>query len=235
MAKLSKREQQREETIAAIKAIARRQMAAEGTAAISLRGIARDLDVTAPALYRYFADRNDLITDLLLDAFNAIADAMIAAETAPPRDHYAERLVAVMSAYRGWALEHSMDFLLMYGNPIPGYVAPPEKTIPAATRAFDPVVSALGEALAAGVLVPPFPPETMPAPMRDALAAVAANEGYPCPPIVLYLAVYGWSRIHGIVMLEIFDNTAPILGDPDAFFRIEMQRLCAELNLYLKT
>ena len=221
--------------VEAIKAAARQQMAAEGTAAISLRGIARDLGVTAPALYRYFADRDDLITDLLLDAFNALADAMIAAEAAPPRDHYAERLIGVMTAYRDWALEHPTDFQLIYGNPIPGYVAPSEKTIPAATRAFDSVVSALGDALAASILKPPFPPDDVPSQITDALAGVAANEQYPYPPIVLYLAVYGWTRIHGMVILELLDDTQPIVGDTAAFFQLEIRRLCAEVNLYPKS
>ena len=97
------------------------------------------------------------------------------------------------------------------------------------------MVSALGDALAAGVLKLPFPPDELPAQITEALAGVVAHEQYPYPPIVLYLAVYGWTRIHGMVMLELFENTQPILGDAEAFFRFEMERMCAEFGLYPKS
>src|SRR5689334_23821717 len=119
MAKQNKRQEQRDATIEAIKNAARAQMAAEGTASLSLRAIARLLDVTAPALYRYFADRDDLITDLIVEAFNNLADAMEAAEAEVARDDYGGRLITALMAYRRWAMEHRTDFQLIYGNPIP--------------------------------------------------------------------------------------------------------------------
>jgi AcrR family transcriptional regulator len=125
------RESQRQDTREEIKAFARQQMAAEGTAALSLRAIARDMEMTAPALYRYFPSREDLITALIVDAFNALADALEAADAAPTQQDYGSRLRAVLMAYRGWALEHPTDFQLIYGNPIPGYSAPRELTVPA--------------------------------------------------------------------------------------------------------
>lgn len=235
MAKTTLREQQRETTIEAIKALARAQMQANGTAGISLRGIARDLGVTAPALYRYFADRDDLITDLLLDAFNAVADTMIAAETVPPRDHYAERLTAVMLAYRRWALQYPTDFQLIYGNPIPGYVAPAEITVPAAARAFVPVVAVLSEASLAGVLVPPMRAEELPPVILAHIQQLIVAYSYPPLPVVLYLATLGWERIHGMVTLELFEQTEPLVGDTEAHYRYEVARLCAEMNLFPKT
>lgn len=234
MVKISQREQQRETTIEMIKSLARAQMKAEGTAAISLRGIARDMNVTAPALYRYFANRDDLITDLLLDAFNAIADFMIAADIGISRDRYVERLIAVMMAYRSWALEHPTDFQLIYGNPIPGYVAPAELTVPAASRAFEPVVAILSEALQAGVLVPPIRVEELPPAIAEHLQQLIVDYDYPPLPIVLYLATLGWERIHGMVTLELFDQTPPLVGDSEAHYRFEVGRLCAEMNLYPK-
>ncbi|MBZ0286445.1 MAG: WHG domain-containing protein, partial [Anaerolineae bacterium] len=124
------------ETQAAIKAIARRHMAEQGTAAVGLRAIARDLDMTAPALYRYFPSLDDLITALIVDAYNANADAMAEADAAQPPTDYLARLLAALNAYRDWALAHPVDFQLIYGNPIPGYHAPAEITIPAARRNF---------------------------------------------------------------------------------------------------
>ena len=76
MRPMTRREQQRENTREEIKSLARKQMQAEGTAAISLRGIAREMGLTVTALYRYYTSRDDLITALIVDGFNAQADAM---------------------------------------------------------------------------------------------------------------------------------------------------------------
>lgn len=235
MVKESQREMQREATIAAIKAAAREQMARTGSAAISLREVARDVGVTAPALYRYFANRDDLITDLLVDAFNGIGDAMAAADSAPPRDDYAGRLIAVMTAYRQWALDHSTDFQLMYGNPIPGYDAPREITVPAASRAYQVVVGILGEAHAAGVLQPPLSADELPAPVADNLRALAELDGYSVPILVLYIGAVGFTRIHGMINLELLNDTQALVGDTEAFYRFEITRLCAEMNLHPKS
>lgn len=233
MVKQSKREVQREATIEAIKAAARDQMARTGSAAISLREVARDVGVTAPALYRYFANRDDLITDLLVEAFNGIADAMAAADAAQPRDDYAGRMIAVLLAYRQWALDHATDFQLMYGNPIPGYDAPRERTVPAASRGFEVVARILGEALAAGVLQIAFTEADLPEAVAQSIAALDESRGG-VPVLVMYLSTVGWTRIHGLIMLELFDDTQPIVGDTEAFYRFEIARLCAELNLYPK-
>jgi AcrR family transcriptional regulator len=235
MAKQNKRQEQRDATIEAIKAAARQQMASEGTASLSLRAIARLLDVTAPALYRYFADRDDLITDLIVDAFNAIADAMVEAEAEVARDDYAGRLLTAMLAYRRWAMEHRTDFQLIYGNPIPGYNAPGEITVEAATRAFRLVIDILGAANAAGILQPP--PETfdLPASIEAHLVWLSEQDGYHQPPFVLYITVVGWARIHGMIMLEIFDNLDPVIGDSEAFYRREVTSLCKSMNLIPKS
>ncbi len=116
---------------ARIKHIARQQMTQFGTAGLSLRAIAREIDVITPALYRYFSTLDDLITALIIDAFDGMAHCLAAADTAHyPQDDYEGRVVTACLAYRQFALERPMDFQLIYGNPIPGYVAPAEITIP---------------------------------------------------------------------------------------------------------
>src|SRR5262245_33076145 len=116
--------EQYEATRSQILDIARKQMAEHGTAGLALRAIAREMDVTAPAIYRYFPSLDDLITELILENFNALADALEAASNSLPENDYAGRIMAVLMAYRQWALDHPIDFQLIYGNPIPGYVAP---------------------------------------------------------------------------------------------------------------
>src|SRR4051794_11679878 len=94
----------------AIKATARRLLAEQGPDGLSLRRIARDLDLAAPSLYHYFPDRDALISALIVDAFNALADALAAARDSQEDLGPAVRLHAVLLAYRDWALTHPTDF-----------------------------------------------------------------------------------------------------------------------------
>jgi AcrR family transcriptional regulator len=225
-----RREKLRQAAQTEIKEIARRLMTQHGTAGLGLRAIAREMDVTAPAIYRYFPSLDDLITELIMENFNALADAMAAASASLPEQDYRGRMMAVLMAYRQWALEHPIDFQLIYGNPIPGYVAPAERTMPAARRGFEVVVSILTGAMIAGDIVIPPEYQVLPGAIATPLANVVAVEGYEIPLAVLYLATVGWTRIHGIVMLELFDNIQPILGDTEAFYRFEMQALLKQLG-----
>ena len=235
MAKHDTRQQQRDDMIEAIKRAARQQMANEGTASISLRAIARILNVTAPALYRYFTSRDDLITDLIVDAFNALADALVVADAEQTRDDYGARLIAALMAYRQWAIEHPTDFQLIYGNPIPGYHAPREVTVPAASRPFLLVIDILGAAYTAGVLQPTAEFLDIPADIEAHLRGLSGYDSYPQPPFLLYITVVGWSRIHGMIMLELFDNTQPVVGNTEAFYRREITQFCKTLNLLPKS
>ncbi|MBL8094524.1 MAG: TetR/AcrR family transcriptional regulator [Anaerolineales bacterium] len=199
-----------------IKTSARRQMAAHGTAGLSLRAIARELDVSAPALYRYFPNLDALITALILDGFNALADALEAAErTLPPTEPRAQ-LRAALLAYRAWALSHPIDFQLIYGNPIPGYVAPAEVTVPAATRQLEILGRITDRAFAAGQIVLRRELTEIPPSVRAQLARIA--EPYGTSVEVLHTCMLGWTRIHGAIQLELFGHTPPVVGDPAAFY-----------------
>ena len=113
-----------------IKETARGLMAINGTAGLSLRAIAREMGMTAPALYHYYASLNDLITALILDAFTQLADTLETTAADPALTTVAERLTAVANANRQWALDHPLDFQLIYGNPIPDYEQPADITYP---------------------------------------------------------------------------------------------------------
>lgn len=215
-----------EATSEQIKTLARQQMAEQGTGAISLRAIARSLEVTAPALYRYFPSLDDLITALILDAFHALADAVDAADAACDPADFPARLRAVMSAYRQWALDHPTDFQLIYGNPIPGYVAPSERTVPAATRPLVRITRILAEADAAGCLRLPDHPMT---PQMEAhVRALLAERGDGIDPRLIHMMAVGWTQAHGTVMLELFEHLGPAIGDVDGFFRGQIERLIAD-------
>src|SRR3954447_20206803 len=143
------RERVRAELTGEITDAARRQLAAVGAAALSLRAVARELGMASSALYRYFPSRDDLLTRLIIDGYDALGETAEKADdpSAPPQ----ERWLAICRAVRSWAKEHPHEYALLYGSPVPGYEAPPD-TVPAASRVGVLLGTVLGDAAAAGLL-----------------------------------------------------------------------------------
>lgn len=146
-----------------IKVTARRQLATEG-ANLSLRAIARELGVVSSALYRYFASRDELLTALIIDAYNAIGEAGERADAAiTERLDVTRRWLAVANAWREWALAHPAEYALIHGSPVPGYAAPAD-TIAPASRRFLVIAAIIRDGRQSGVLAPaPTPPIPAPA------------------------------------------------------------------------
>jgi AcrR family transcriptional regulator len=230
MSPRTRNEVEYEATLEQIKEVARQQMAAEGTAALSLRAIAREMDITAPALYRYYASRDELITALIVDAYNAQADAMAEANEDIAREDYSGRLLAILLAYRQWAMEHPTDFQLIYGNPIPRYEAPMEVTLPVARRGFEIVVGIIAEAIAVGTFT--LKTYDIPPTVVTYLASMVEYEGYDVALDVLYVATVGWAKVHGLVSLELFNHTQPVVGDTEAFYRYEVVRFIRDNGIW---
>jgi AcrR family transcriptional regulator len=217
--------------VAQIKAAARRQMAGRGTAGLSLRGIAREMGITAPAIYHYFPRLDDLITALIVDAFTDLADAIDAAESAVKSETSGPKIVASCLAYREWALAHPVDFQLIYGNPIPGYVAPAEITVPLARRPFDGLFRLFLEAYRTGQLAVPPEYALVPASISAHVQTWLPEAGYDFPEVLVCLLMSGWARIHGMVMLELFEHLPPVVGDTAAFYRYELDAFMSRLGM----
>jgi len=224
----------REETATAIKAIARQQLADNGTNGISLRGIARELGMTAPAIYNYFPKLDDLITALLVDAFTSHADAVDAAIA--EHDTPVAALKAAFHAYRNWAISYPSDFDLIYGNPIPGYEAPGKITVPLAARPQESFSRCIVAAQSAGLLS--IPPEYQQVP--DSIEAHIGTWLYERAPEIreipnhmqiLYMMIVGFSRIQGVIMLEIHGHIDSTIGDVDIFFSREVENYLQHIGL----
>jgi AcrR family transcriptional regulator len=141
----------RAEMINEIKTIARRHLETDG-ANLSLRAVARDMGMVSSALYRYFASRDDLLTALILDAYNALGEAAEAADAAvTDRSQLRARWLATARGIRGWALRTPAEYALLFGTPVPGYAAPAD-TITAAARTPVVLIRILADGFASGAL-----------------------------------------------------------------------------------
>ena len=214
-----------------IKAAARQQMAEHGTAGLSLRGIARALGITAPAIYNYFPQLDDLITALISDAFTELADAMDAAEAAAATARPYDKIMALCLAYRDWAMAHPTFFQLLYGNPIPGYHVPEALTVPLAQRPFKGLFRWFIHAYLAGELTIPDEYAAVPPVMAEAAATWKRSSGIEMPDALLALLMSGWSRIHGAVLLELFGHLEPMVGDGRTFYQYQLEAFAHLLKL----
>lgn len=207
------RARRRAETLAAIRQAAMAELRTQGAAGLSLRSVARALGMAPSALYRYFPSRDELLTDLLIAGFNDQAGAVEAA--AARRSDPAEALHAAMLAYRDWSMANPAWFGLLYGAPVPGYVAP-DATIGPGTRLGDLLLHLVARLYAAG-RIPEASLAGRAARLDDATAAdlrrLAERRGYALPVEALAIAVDGWTRVHGVTVMEVFGQLGPMITE----------------------
>ena len=139
----------RAEITAEILDAARGYLATDGAPALSLRAIARDLGMASSALYRYFKSRDELLTRLIIDAYDSLGAAAEVREATIDRNDLAGRFTAICEAVRAWALAHPNEYALIYGSPVPGYVAPAD-TVQPATRVTALLLRIIVDAATAG-------------------------------------------------------------------------------------
>jgi AcrR family transcriptional regulator len=216
---MSRRERRHEETRQEIKQIARQQMAQEGTAAsLSLRGIATKMGMSAPSLYNYYTNRDDLVTDLLVDSYTHQAERLEEASTSCQAQETIACLLATVLAYRRWAVEHPSEFALIAGNPIPGYVAPIEQTLPLARRSLKVLLDLLQHAWNEDLLRPQSSaPNITESIFNDDFFAWCRENGYVPSVIALFLDCYAF--LQGMIALEVFGHLPFFVKDPVAFYR----------------
>ncbi|MFH8773451.1 TetR/AcrR family transcriptional regulator [Streptomyces sp. NPDC017958] len=216
----------RMEVTAAIKDEARRQLAAEGAAKLSLRAVARALGMVSSALYRYFPSRDELLTALIIDAYDSLGEAAEAAHGAVAGADRVRRWTVVCEAVRAWALAHPHEYALIYGSPVPGYAAP-ETTVPAASRVGLLLIGIVRDAhQGPGLADLPLPAEVRPEAER-----MAADLVPDLPPEAAVALVAAWAQLFGLVGFELFGQFHRVVEDRETFFRHAAARLAHGVGL----
>lgn len=201
----SPRERYRAQVRAEVKEHAWAQIAEAGASAISLNAIAKTMGMSGPALYRYFAGRDELITDLVSDAYRQLVDAARAAVAEQGPDP-----LVIANAIRDWAHAYPQRYFLIYGTPIPGYHAPPTTT-EIASELMDLLLEALKDR---------DPGPAMP--LDQHLADHRQWAHVDVPESVLRQALGFWTRLHGLVSLEIAGHFRDMGFDTRLLFDAEM-------------
>jgi AcrR family transcriptional regulator len=208
-----------------IKVVARRHLVTDG-ANLSLRAVARDMGMASSAVYRYFASRDELLTALIIDAYNSVGEAAERAAAVPGGD--LERFLTTTQAVRDWALNDPHQWALIYGSPVPGYQAP-EDTIAPATRVILLIAGIVRDAYTAGRIAPTTP---ITGRYAEELAVVAEQFTPGAPPQVVGAAMAAFIHLGGAISAELFgqlNNT--VEQDRRGFFEFQMRGAASLIGL----
>jgi AcrR family transcriptional regulator len=221
-----------------IKDAGRRQLAEQGSASLSLRGIAREMGMVSSAIYRYYPSRDELLTALITDAYESMGRAATEAERALDRSDTLGRWLATATAVRLWALAAPQEWALIYGSPVPGYQAPADTIDPAAILPLL-IIGIVGDAHPAvaddraGQPPAPASPITtpMPASVRSELEALAAQLEQRLAPEWLAPTAMAWTQLVGSISFELFGHLHNVIYDYPAYFAFQMREIGVRLDL----
>ena len=209
------REQVRAETSARILAAAREQIAEHGGVGLSMRAVAREAGLVSSAIYRYYETREALLTAMILESYGHLAEAL-----AGVRARRADRRWRTLAGtFRAWARANPHEFQLIYGTPIPGYVAPPE-TVPAAAGVAAPFLGCVGERVVDG-----YASRTL----ERQLASPADEFGVSASGLAAVLAEL--AALVGIVSLDLAGHLVGTADPADHLFAALVERQIRTLGL----
>ena len=218
------------QTVNDIKQMARAQLATEGSSGLSLRAIARQLGIVSSAVYRYVPSRDELLTMLIEDAYNSLGNAVETAQARVRRADLAKRWLAIGRAVRGWAIERPAEYALLYGSPVPGYAAPPDRTAGPGSRVTLLIVDLLVAADKAGVTpIEPAPP--IPAVVRRDMQTALESLDIELDNELLVRGLLAWTALYGMVSFELFGQYVGSVQHHSAFFDHQMSRLAGIIGL----
>jgi AcrR family transcriptional regulator len=214
------RERRRAEAVAEIKDVARRLLVAGGPAAISLRAIAREMGMTTSALYRYYRSLDALVVALRGELFEELGRVTYAALDEVPEDDPILRVTAMARAFRRWGLEHRQEFGLMLGPPLAGTAGEPGTPDDAVACIGAAFLRELAELWRRGKLVVPSvdPIAGHLVPSLNRYLAESAD----LEPAVVFAFLSAWTKLYGIIAMEIFGHMTWAVTDTEEFFEAEL-------------
>jgi AcrR family transcriptional regulator len=213
---MGKRQETRERIEKQIIELGRRHLITEGAAGLSLRAIARDLGMVSSAVYRYVANRDDLLTLLLVDAYSDLADAVDRARGAAGGS-WRDEVMAIARAARQWATEQPASWALLYGSPVPGYEAPRERTVGPGTRVVGALFDAIADGIACGDI--PMTKIAVPQSLSSDFDRLRTEFDFPGDDSAIAKCFALWAALVGAISLEVFGQYgADTLTEPATIF-----------------
>ncbi|MEV4175502.1 TetR/AcrR family transcriptional regulator [Nonomuraea sp. NPDC049709] len=227
---VSRRERVRQATLAEIRATARRLLIEQGPAAVTINAVAREMGMSGPALYHYFAGHDDLVAAVTVDFYRELTETIRAAREAYPREEPGRRLLAACRAMRRWAITHRAEFGWVFASPIRGerrLDSPRDRAGQDFERAFVEEIAQLWEAR-------PFPvpaPEELDPSIRAQLETYAQAAGLTLPVEVIHVFLSCWIRLYGLLCMEVLNQLDFAYSDLEPMFEDCLRELAPRLGL----
>jgi AcrR family transcriptional regulator len=217
------RERARVALTAEIESLARVQIERDGASNLSLRAIARDLNMVSSAIYRYFASRDELLTRLIIHSYERLGDTVeVADASVRKRTDFAARWKAITRSIRQWAIVNPSEYALLFGTPVPGYKAPPDTIGPATKYTFG-LLNLLSDMEASGYTSK----DKVPAALRKDLARLRTDLPTVSSDALLMNGMLAWTNVMGAISLEVFGHFHNVVDTPGSLFEavVEMHWL----------
>lgn len=239
MIQVSRRERVRDATTSEIKQTARRLLVQDGPDALTLRAIAREMGMTAPALYRYFASHDDLVVGVCKDVLDELTVDLLAARDTVAIDDPIGRLGATCRAFRRWALDHPREFELSFATGVARQAAMTDAAESAGVAACPSPQEELSfGGVFLGIFVEiwtaaPFPvPDeaSLPPDLVRQVRAFSAAVGDVLPLGALTAYLSGWVRLYGAVTIETFGLLRFALDDAEPMFEAMLADMARSLR-----
>jgi AcrR family transcriptional regulator len=233
----SRRDRVRAATTTEIKQTARRILVAEGPDAVTLRAIAREMGMTAPALYRYFGSHEELIKHVIADIFTELASGIrgaIASADAESGGDMTAKVLAACWEFRRWSLGHPREFELIFATPLPGLHGKHDEITSEGGGQF-------GNAFLV-LMIELYRKQPFPVPSQDEIDVGLAEQleryraglgqlaaGLPLGLMLVFLRC--WVRLYGIVSLEVFGHLGFALDDAKPMFELMLAEMAPMVGL----
>jgi AcrR family transcriptional regulator len=188
--------------------------------------------MVSSAVYRYYPSRDELLTALIIEAYQAVGEAAELAEATVRRADHQGRWLALTGGVRSWAAGHPQEYALIFGSPVPGYQAPRD-TVDPAGRIPLLIMAILHDAVRAGRPVPPAD-RPMPRSVRADLKALRGLLASDLPEHQVGRAVLAWTQLIGSISFELFGHLVGAIVDYDSYFDYQMGLLGHQLGLDLR-
>ncbi len=202
----------------------------EGAAGLSLRSIARELGMVSSAIYRYVDSRDDLLTRLIVEAYESLGSAAESAAAASAGRPDTERWVDTAVAIRAWALARPHEYMLLYGSPVPGYAAPDDTVVPG-TRVTLALLSIVRDAAGAGRLTTPPTTVDVDPGLGDDLDQLTRLVELPVSPATAVAVLAAWTQLFGLLTFELTNQTRGVVDDHEALFTTTARLGAATIGL----
>lgn len=224
------RERARAEIQARILDMARRHLAEHGPAGLSLRAVARDLELVPSAVYRYFENRDVLLTAMIVEAYDSLGATAEQALASASRAKPAARWVEVAWSIRQWAVANPHQYALLYGTPVPGYAAPDDTVVPG-TRVSLALVQVVIDAHADGLLATPPVDAKLAASTRRDMRALVDGVADGVPIENAFWTVVAWTQLFGLISFELFSQTRGLITDHESAFDAAAMAMARSIGL----